>query len=77
MRLVLVLVVLFIVALLIQQQTGPRPAPPEQVTDPNVDVPAVPRQAGALPGFEVDLNRYIDTTAKKRQQQIDERLELP
>lgn len=77
MRLVLVLVALFIVALLIQQQTGRRPPPPEQVTDPNVDVPTVPRQAGEIPGFEVDLNHYVDTTAKKRQQQMDERLELP
>lgn len=77
MRLVLVLLALFIVALLIHQQTGQRPLPPEQITDPNVDVPTVPRQAGEIPGFEVNLNRYVDTTAKKRQQQMDERLELP
>jgi|GEM_PF-5063603 len=77
MRLVLLLAALFIVALLIQQQTGRRPPPPEPVTDPNEGVPTIPRHAGELPGFEVDLNRYVDTTAKKRQQQIDERLELP
>ncbi|HSM27895.1 MAG TPA: hypothetical protein VK855_07315 [Thioalkalivibrio sp.] len=75
MRLVLVLLALFIVGLLIHQQMGRRALAPETVTDPGADVPTIPRQAGEIPGFEVDLNRYVDTTAEKRRQQMEESLE--
>ena len=76
MRLVLVLLALFVVGLLIHQQLGQRAFAPDQVTDPSADVPTIPRQAGEIPGFEVDINRFIDATAEKRRQQMEERLEL-
>lgn len=76
MRLVLVLLVLFVVGLVIHQQMGRKALAPELVTDPSAEVPTVPRQAGEIPGFEVDINRFVDTTAERRRQKMEESLEL-
>jgi len=73
MRLILVLIALLVVGLLVKHQLTDQPAPVTEI--PAIDAPqppAVPTRPQDVPGFDKDMNQFMDDAEARQKQQIEQ-----